>query len=194
MTLYLQALKRFQDLLEEAKQLSLREPLAMALATADEQGRPSVRTIYLGGVDERGLVFFTNCHSRKAQQLAANPHAAVCFFWPLLGQQVQVEGTVEPVSEEEADACWATRDHHSRLAAWASQQSEPLDSQETLKRRLEEYRQQFDLQPIPRPSYWCGYRLVPERIEFWKTGWGYLHERECYQKSGDKWTMTLLNP
>ena len=194
MTLYLQALKRFQDLLEEAKQLSLREPLAMALATADEQGKPSVRTIYLGGVDERGLVFFTNRHSRKSRQLVANPHAAVCFFWPLLGQQVQVEGAVESVSEAEADACWATRDHHSRLAAWASQQSEPLDSQETLKHRLEAYRQQFDLQPIPRPSYWCGYRLVPERIEFWKTGWGYLHERECYQKSGDEWTMTLLNP
>lgn len=105
-----------------------------------------------------------------------------------------MEGAVEPVSEEEADACWAIRDHHSRLAAWASQQSEPLDSQETLKRRLEAYRQQFGFQPIPRPPYWGGYRLIPKRIEFWKTGWGYLHERECYQKSGDEWTVTLLNP
>lgn len=194
MSLYLQALKRFQDLLEEAKKLSLHEPLAMALATADETGQPSVRTVYLGGVDERGLVFFTSRHSRKGRQLAANPHAAVCFFWQLLGQQVQVEGTVEPVSEEEADTYWSTRDRYSRLAAWVSRQSEPLDSPQTLEHRLKEYRQQFDFEPIPCPPYWCGYRLVPERIEFWKTGWGYLHERECYQKSGNEWTVTLLNP
>jgi pyridoxamine 5'-phosphate oxidase len=194
MNLYLQALQRFQDLLEEAKKLSLHEPLAMSLATADEKGRPSIRTVYLAGVDTRGLVFFTNRHSRKGRQLAANPYAAVCFFWQLLGQQVQVEGIIEPISEEESDAYWATRDHYSRLAAWVSRQSEPLDSRQTLKRRLEEYRQQFDFQPIPRPPYWCGYCLVPERFEFWKTGWGYLHERECYQKSEDEWTMTLLNP
>lgn len=193
--LYGQALKEFQYLLKEAKKADPSKSMTMALATTDAAGRPSVRTIVLEAVDQRGLIFFTHLHSRKGSHLASNPHAAACFFWPSLKQQVEVEGTVQQVTEQEADAYWKTRDRDSQLAAWASHQSEPLASRETLKRRLLEYRKQFDFErQVPRPAYWSGFRIVPERIEFWKAGWRHLHERVCYQKSENGWSVTLLNP
>lgn len=193
--LYGQALKEFQYLLKEANKTVPPKPMIMALATADAAGRPSVRTVVLEAVDERGVVFFTHLHSRKGRHLASNPRAAVCFFWPSLKQQVEVEGTVERVTEEEADAYWARRDRDSQLAAWASHQSEPLASRETLTRRLLEYRKRFDFErQVPRPPYWSGFRIVPERIEFWKAGWRHLHERVCYQRSETGWSVTLLNP
>ncbi|MDQ2696168.1 MAG: pyridoxamine 5'-phosphate oxidase [Pseudomonadota bacterium] len=195
MDLYSEALKRFQELLTEAGKTGLRDAAVMTLATVDERGRPSARTVFLEAADEQGFVFFTNRHSRKGRQLAANPQAAMCFFWQPLRQQVQVEGTVEQLAEAQADAWWAGRDRDTQLVAWASRQSAPLESNEALKQRLTEIRQRFDFQrQVPRPSWWSGFRLVPERIEFWRAGWHHLHERVCYQKSAGAWSVTLLNP
>lgn len=194
MDLYQQALNRFQEVLREAKKVNLPEPKAMILATVDERGQPSVRTVFLEAVDERGFVFFTDHRSRKARQLASNPRAALCCYWQPLRQQVQVEGVAELVPEEEADAYWVTRNRDGQFAAWASQQSAPLDSLEALKHRLNECRERFSFEQVPRPPHWSGFRIVPERIEFWRYGWHQLHERVCYQQSKDGWTVLLLNP
>lgn len=194
MDLYLEAIKRFQHLLEEAHDCDLREPTAMTLATADATGKPSARTMLLKKVDEHGFVFFTNSMSRKGQQLKANDRAALLFFWQPLMQQASIEGVVELLSNEEADAYWSTRPRESQIGAWASEQSSPLESHQVLMDRVNEFKQRYEGQQVPRPSHWLGYRLVPDRIEFWKAGWGRLHERDCYEKSGDEWTMQLLNP
>lgn len=191
---YEKAIEQFSDLFEQAKQSDLNEPRAMILATVDEMGQPSSRTVLLTSFDSQGFVFFTNRQSRKGQQLASNPKASLCVFWQPLMKQVLIEGTVGPVSEQNADAYWATRRRDSQLAAWASRQSEPLDDARTLKGRLAEYRERFEFKPVPRPPYWSGYRLKPTRIEFWTSGWRSLHERVCYEHSDDTWSMTLLNP
>ena len=194
MDLYAEALNRFRDLLDEAQKTDLPEPAATTLATADANGHLTARTVLLKKLDERGFTFFTNLDSRKARQLKENPHAALCFFWQNLMQQVTVEGVAELISDEEADAYWVTRERNSQLAAWASKQSSPLDKRETLSRRLREIKQRFTDQRIPRPPNWSGYRLVPERIEFWSAGWHRLHERVCYYKSMSGWSVTLLYP
>ena len=194
MDLYAEALNRFRELLEEARKTDLPEPTAATIATADASGYPTARTVLLKKLDDRGFTFFTNLDSRKARQLNENPRAAMCFFWQNLMQQVIVEGSVELIGEEEADAYWVTRERDSQLGAWASQQSSHLDSRDTLSRRLTEIRERFTDQRIPRPPNWSGYRLVPERIEFWTAGWHRLHERVCYYKSLSGWTVTLLYP
>lgn len=190
----LEAINRFRSLFEQAKQADLREPSAMTLATADHKGRPSARTVLLKVIDERGFVFFTNINSRKGRQLADNPYAALCFFWQPLMQQVTVEGKVEALRDGEADAYWATRPRTSQLGAWASRQSEPLNDRETLERRYAELDEQFSDRLVPRPPHWSGFRIIPERIEFWRSQPHRLHERVCYRKQDDEWDVTLLNP
>jgi len=192
--LYEEALTRFRDLLDAASKTDLREPTAMALATTDAEGRPSVRTMLLKSVDERGFVFFSNSHSRKGRELEENPHAALCFFWQPLMRQVRVEGTVVPVSVEESDIYWQTRTRDSQLGAWASQQSDLLDNRELLEFEVSEYHNRFLDRQVPRPRHWFGYRVIPERIEFWKSGWHRLHERVLYEKTPDGWCKTLLYP
>ena len=189
-----EALQRFRRQLDAASQTELREPTAMTLATTDAEGRPSARTMLLKKMDARGFIFFTNSRSRKGLELQENPLAAMCFFWQPLMKQVRIEGTIEVIDDPEADDYWHTRPRDSQLGAWASQQSEPLADRETLQHRVTEYHDRFVDQQVPRPPHWLGYRLVPERIEFWKTGWHRLHERVCYDKTNRGWTRTLLYP
>lgn len=192
--LYQDPYERFSDLFERAKHTGLREPGAMTLATADARGRPTCRTVLLKILDDRGFVFFTNFNSRKGGHLAENPRASLCFFWQTLFEQVLVDGTVEIVADDEADGYWRTRPRDSQLGAWASDQSEPLDSRETLDKRLTGYDEQFIDDQVPRPPHWSGFRVVPDRIEFWRSGWHRMHERECYVRTQDGWSLSLLNP
>lgn len=194
MDVYREALDRFQNLLQRAHETDLPEPTAMTVATADAKGRPAVRSILLKGVDENGFVFYTNVQSRKGRALAVNPWAALCFFWQPLMEQVEVEGPVHGVTKHEADAYWMTRDRQSQLGAWASHQSQPLDSRRMLKLRVADYARHFNGRPIPRPPYWSGYRVVPRRIEFWKAKPFRLHERVCYEMTLHGWSKCLLNP
>ncbi len=194
MDLYAEALERFRNLLDEVNKSELSEPAAMTLATTDASGQVTARTVLIKKIDERGFTFFTNRYSRKARQLTENSHAALCVFWQSLRQQVRVEGVVEVVSDDEADDYWLTRERDSQIGAWVSQQSEPLDTPETLKKRLAIFRERFMDRPVPRPPSWAGYRLVPDRIEFWSAGWHWLHERRCYYKSISGWSIMLLYP
>lgn len=193
MELYREALSRFRTLLEQAAASGLPEPSAMTLATASDN-QPTVRTVLLKGVDERGFVFYTNTLSRKGRALAANPRAALCFFWQPLLTQVLVEGRVTAVEPAVADAYWASRPRESQLGGWASEQSEPLPDRSTLERRYAEYEQRFAGQPVPRPPHWSGYRVVPDLIEFWLSRPGRLHERERYLFDQGAWRKLLINP
>jgi pyridoxamine 5'-phosphate oxidase len=192
--LYQEALSRFQAVLEQARLTELAEPTAFTLATAGADGRPAARTVLLKEMNERGFVFYTNTLSRKGRHLAANPQAALCFFWQPLMQQVLVQGRVERVSDAEADAYWATRPRLSRLGAWASLQSEPLEQRELLEARLAEYEARFADQEVPRPGHWSGYRVVPDFIEFWSARSGRLHDRERYVLEPSGWRKLLINP
>lgn len=192
--LYEEALTRFRALQDKASKTEMPDSTAMLLATADARGRPSVRAMLLKGVDKRGFVFFTNQGSRKGRELKENPYASLCFFWQPLMDQVRIDGSVEAVSEAESDSYWESRPRESQLGAWASAQSEPLDSRATLEQKLEEYRESYRDQPVPRPPHWSGFRVIPERIEFWKSGGHRLHFRECYEKTPEGWKKTLLNP
>jgi len=172
--------RRFGEWMERAVAAEVREPTAMALATADAQGHPSVRMVLLKGFDEAGFVFYTNLESRKGRELAENPHAALCFFWQPLELQVRIEGRVEPVSAAEADEYYASRARGSRIGAWASLQSQPLGSYEALMAGVQEYEARFTGDDIPRPPHWSGFRVVPSRIEFWQGRPNRLHERERF--------------
>ena len=192
--LYVEALERFEKLLESAAATELREPAAMTLATADADGRPSTRTMLLKHFDKRGFVFYTNSHSRKGRDLTENPHASLCFFWQPLMQQVRIEGPVEPISSDESDRYWEGRSRDSQVSAWASQQSDSLENHELLDHEVSEFQAKFHDQAVPRPPHWFGYRVIPERIEFWKSGWHRLHERVLYEKDQEVWYKTLLYP
>ena len=189
--------RRFGEWMERAMAAGIPEPSAMSLATADAEGRPSVRMLLLKGFDERGFVFYTNLESRKARELAENPYAAICFFWQPLELQVRIEGVVERVSDAEADAYYASRPRGSRIGAWASRQSQPLTSYEELMARVQEYEARFTGDDIPRPPYWSGFRLDPGRIEFWQGRPSRLHERERFDRDpGDpsRWRVQSLYP
>ncbi|WP_395770612.1 pyridoxamine 5'-phosphate oxidase [Arenimonas sp.] len=194
--LYTSALATFSDLLEQAKQSIDPEPTAMTVATVGRDGRPAARTVLLKGFDERGFVFYTNFSSRKGRQLAANPQAALLFHWRHLreGVQVKIEGTVEPVSAEEADAYFASRPRGSQIGAWASLQSQPLASREQFEQRYADVEKQYEGAPVPRPPHWSGFRVVPERIEFWYGAQFRLHERQCYERNNGVWSQVMLYP
>ena len=166
----------------------------MALATADASGQPSVRMVLLKGHGPDGFIFYTNGDSAKARQIAANPRAALLFHWKALRRQVRVEGPVEPASEAAADAYFATRARDSQLGAWASDQSRPLDNRATFEQRFEEMKAKFEDRDVPRPPHWRGYRVMPERIEFWSDRPHRLHERRLFVREGDAWSEGLLYP
>jgi pyridoxamine 5'-phosphate oxidase len=166
----------------------------VALATADAEGRPSVRMVLLRGADERGFVFHTNYNSRKAGELAANPHAALCFHWPTLEEQIRVEGRIERLPSSESDAYFATRPRGSQLGAWASEQSMVLPSRESLEEQYRAIERRFEGSPIPRPPFWGGFRLVPARIEFWFVRPDRLHDRLSYTREADGWRIERLYP
>ena len=187
-------IERFNRAMGRAEEAGLHLPNGMTLATAGADGRPSSRVVLLKGADERGFSFYTNIDSRKARELRDDPRASICIWWPALEEQVRVDGSVEPVGDEEADAYWATRPRGSQLGAWASRQSEPLSSHEDLRARFEELQNDFDGRTIPRPEFWSGYRLVPDRIEFWKGRDDRLNERELFTRTANGWETTLLNP
>jgi pyridoxamine 5'-phosphate oxidase len=178
----------------EAREAEINDPEAMALATADSEGRPSARIVLLKSHGADGFVFYTNEQSAKGDQLASNPWAALLFHWKSLRRQVRIEGRVERVADGEADAYFATRGRDSQLGAWASDQSRDLDRRETLERRFEDVRSRFEGQDVPRPPHWGGYRLVPERIEFWSDRPHRLHERRIFTRDGGAWSEGLLYP
>ena len=184
----------FDEWLAEARASEVNDPEAMALATAGTNGRPSVRMVLLKGHGPEGFVFYTNEQSAKAEQIAANPQAALLFHWKKLRRQVRVEGRVERVSGPEADAYFASRARDSQLGAWASDQSRPLDNRTTFEARFEEMKSRFEGQDVPRPPHWGGYRVVPERIEFWSDRPHRLHERRLFTQTGTGWTEGLLYP
>ncbi len=195
MKLYEEALERFQAAFERARNHDrVLEPTAMTLATALPDGRPSARTVLLKHVDGGGFVFYTNLRSRKGQHLAANPRAALVFFWAALAEQVLIEGDVESVSADEADAYFRSRPRLSQVGAWASEQSQPLDARETLARRVAELDEQYGDNQVPRPPHWSGYRVRPDLIEFWSGKAGRLHERDRYWREGGEWRHGLLHP
>jgi pyridoxamine 5'-phosphate oxidase len=194
MSLLQTALQRFNDLLAQAQQCGLDYPNAMSVATVNAQGQPSVRTLLLKGVENQALVFYTNKHSRKSDDLAQNQQVALLFYWQCLHQQVLIEGRVTDVSEAEADAYWQTRPLPSRIGAWASQQSQTLAHRADLEQRYADYAAQFADGLVPRPPHWSGYQVMPHRIEFWTEGEFRLHHRECYELNHGVWTLRLLNP
>ncbi len=187
-------IEEFRTYFEKARETESGDPTAMALATADAEGRPSVRMVLLKQVDERGFVFFTNYTSRKARQLEENRHAALCIHWISLALQVRVEGTVARISDEESDAYFASRARGSQIGAWASRQSAPLDTRARLLARVAKYEARFAGRSVPRPPFWGGYRLVPERIEMWWNRANRLHERRLFTRDGERWVSSLLFP
>jgi len=166
----------------------------VALATADATGTPSVRMVLLRNVDERGFVFHTSYNSRKARELTENPRAALCVHWHSLEEQIRIEGRVERLPADESDAYFNTRPRGSQLGAWASKQSASLSSRETLEQEYREIERRCEGQPVPRPPFWGGFRLIPDRIEFWYGRPDRLHDRLLYVREGDSWTIQRLYP
>ncbi len=184
----------FASWMKDAAAKEINDPDAMNLATVDDRGRPSSRMVLLKSVDPRGFVFYSNLESRKGRELAVNPFVALCFHWKSLRRQVRVEGPAEPVSDEEADAYYASRARGSQIGAWASQQSRPLESRFALEKRVAEFTAKFGLGKVPRPPHWSGFRVLPQRIEFWTDKPFRLHERAVYVREGEAWTMEKLYP
>ena len=178
----------------EARESEPNDPEAMAFASADAQGRPSVRMVLLRRSGPDGFGFFTNLDSRKGEELIANPHGALAIHWKSLRRQVRAEGRVEVVPDDEADAYFAGRSRESQLGAWASDQSRPLPDRETFEARYDEIRRRFEGRPVGRPPLWSGFRLVPDRIEFWSDRPHRLHERRLFTRHADGWTEGLLYP
>lgn len=192
-----EALETFAQLFEDARNAGEPDPTAMTVATASLDARPSARTVLLKAFDQRGFVFYTHLDGRKGRELQANPHAALLFYWPRVrnGVQVRIEGPVEIVGDAEADTYFATRPRGSQLGAWASKQSETLDSRDAFERRLDQADHEFAGRDVPRPARWTGLRVRPQMVEFWYGADFRLHERQCYQldPAGD-WHKRMLYP
>ena len=184
----------FDDWFAEARESELNDPDALALATAGADGEPHVRMVLLKGHGPDGFVFYTNEQSAKGEQLRENARAALLFHWKSLRRQVRIEGAIERVPGDEADAYFATRGRDSQLGAWASDQSRPLDSRETFETRFDEVKRRFEAADVPRPPHWGGYRVVPDRIEFWTDRPHRLHERRLFSRDGSTWIEGLLYP
>jgi pyridoxamine 5'-phosphate oxidase len=187
---------RFEDAFARAGRNAPADHTAFALATADRTGRPAVRIVLLHGFDARGFVFYTNYEGRKAHDLEENPQAALTFYWPWLDEQVRAEGSISRISAQESDAYFAQRARGKQLSAWASQQSRPLPSREELLARYAEVEQRYAGGAVPRPPFWGGYRLTPDRIEFWHAGDSRMHDRSLYTRQGPEgpWQMSRLYP
>ncbi len=188
----------FNSWYAEAAKAEAALPDAVALATADATGRPSVRMVLLKGADERGFVFYTNVESRKGEELDARPQAALCFHWKSLLRQVRVEGSVVRVSDDEADAYFASRARASQIGAWASQQSRPMAGRFEFERRIAQFTAKHAIGAVPRPAFWTGYRIVPDVIEFWQDRRFRLHDRIVYRRApmefSEAWTTERLYP
>ena len=185
---------QFDSWLQDALAAEPSNHNAMTLATATPEGRPSTRMVLLKDHDDRGFVFYTNFNSQKGRELQANPQASLCFHWKSLGQQVRIDGRAEPVSDAEADTYFASRPRGSRIGAWASEQSRPVDSRDVLEARVTELAAKYAAQDIPRPPHWSGFRVVPARIEFWTDRPDRLHDRQVFERSADGWTEMRLQP
>jgi len=184
----------FSEWLGAAETSEPNDPTAMALATVDADGLPDVRMVLLKGFDVQGFVFFTNCESAKGVELLANPKAALCFHWKSLRRQVRVRGPVSQVEKEEADTYFASRPRGSRIGAWASKQSRPLESRFALEKAVAAYTARFGIGQIPRPDYWSGFRIAPLQIEFWADRPFRLHDRIRFTRAGDGWEKVRLYP
>jgi pyridoxamine 5'-phosphate oxidase len=187
--------RQFQIWFDRALAAQLSEPNAMTLATATPDGIPSARIVLLKGFDERGFVFYTNYQSHKGQELTANPHAALVFWWAELERQVRIEGRVEQVSDRESDEYYHSRPLNSRLGAWVSKQSQVVESRAVLEQRLQELNTQYENREVPRPPHWGGFRVIPQAIEFWQGRPSRLHDRLRYRLLEDgSWTIERLSP
>lgn len=186
----------FSAWLEDATKSEVNDPNALALATVDSDGLPDVRMVLLKGLDEHGFVFYTNFESAKGREILGNMKAAMCFHWKSLRRQVRVRGPVEVVSDEEADAYFATRPRGSRIGAWASKQSRPLESRFALEKAVAEYTAKYAIGEIPRPKHWSGFRIVPSQIEFWHDRPFRLHDRVVFTRpvDGGEWHKSRLYP
>ncbi|MDX1950516.1 MAG: pyridoxamine 5'-phosphate oxidase [Rickettsiales bacterium] len=188
-------LKKFSEWFNEAEQNNLiKDHTEMSLATADKQGRPSVRIVLLKNFDERGFVFYTNYNGRKSKQISENPFASLCFYWPALDKQIRIEGRVEKVSPQESDKYFSSRAEESRIGAITSKQSEILETREKFLSELDENRKKFLGKEIPRPENWGGWRVIPDYVEFWQAGEFRIHHREVYRKINNVWNLNLLYP
>lgn len=193
--LYRQALQQLQQLIDEATARGVPEPHAAALATADASARPSVRTVYIVAVEEPGLLFFVNLRSGKGQQLLENPRAALCFFWRDIQEQVLVEGEVILQPAATSDSYWRRRARDAQLGAWVSRQGTPASAKAQLRQQARQLEQTLGFEPLARSALWHAFRILPERIEFWPSGWQRLRERVRYCKDADgQWSREALNP
>ena len=185
----------FRNWFKKAEETEINDPNAVALGTADQRHQASVRMVLLKGLSNKGFVFYTNFNSKKGNDLKTNQQASMCFHWKSLRRQVRVIGKVQQVSEKEADEYYNSRPYKNRISAWASNQSEKLDSRDTFIKKILEFEKKYpDQNKVPRPPHWSGWRILPKEIEFWLDGEGRVHERLNYINNNDNWTKEILYP